>query len=306
MDRLKAMTTFVRIVEANSFSKAAETLALPRASISATLQNLESFLGTRLLQRTTRRLSLTPDGADYFDHCLRILAEIEAAETSFRGQSERSPQGRLRLALPGAAGRSLVLPLLPAFRELYPDIELNIGLNDRHVDLVQDGVDCALRIGALQDSSLVGRRIGTMHFVSAAAPSYSARHGLPRKLEELAQHHAVTHFSGRTGRAFDWDFQVDGQVVTVEMKGMVAVNDADAYLICGLNGLGLIQCAAYQARQHLASGALVEIFPQWKPVPMPISLIYPHTRLASPKLRAFVSWLTDVFKHNPEFAEQPG
>ncbi|WP_317203999.1 LysR family transcriptional regulator [Janthinobacterium sp.] len=305
MDRLKAMHTFVRIVEANSFSRAAETLNLPRASLTATLQNLEAFLGTRLLQRSTRRLSLTPDGADYFEQCVRILAEIERAEHSLRGQSVRSPQGRLRLDLPSGLGNHLILPRLPEFRRRYPDIELLITLGDRLVDLVQDGIDCALRIGHLQDSSLIGRRVGTLHFVTCAAPAYLAEHGAPASLEALGGHLAVSHFSGRTGRAIDWDFQIDGRVVALPMKSMVAVNNAEAYLNCGLSGLGMIQVARYQARAHLRSGALVELFPQWKPVPMPASLIYPDTRQASPKLRAFIDWLAELFGDDAEFALAP-
>ncbi|HAT33176.1 MAG TPA: LysR family transcriptional regulator [Janthinobacterium sp.] len=304
MDRLKAMQTFVRIVEANSFTRAAETLGLPRAALTASLQNLEAFLGTRLLQRSTRRLSLTPDGAEYFAHCVRILVEVEAAETAFRGQGGRGPQGRLRLDVPSALFRRLIVPRLAEFRRRYPDLELLVTMGDRLVDLIQDGVDCALRVGALRDSSLIGRRIGTMHFLCCAAPAYLLDRGTPPTLEALAGHLAVGHLSGSTGRAFDWDFQVDGRVLTVPMKSMVAVNDAEAYLSCGLNGLGLLQVARYQAREHVRSGALVELFAQWKPVPMPISLIYPGTRQASPKLRAVTDWLAELFGSDPEFDER--
>lgn len=166
------MQTFVRIVEANSFSKAAETLNLPCASLTATIKNLEAFLGTQLLQRTTRRLSLTPDGAEYFKSCLEILNVIDASELSFRGPDSKKPKGKLRVDLPGTVGRKLVIPHISQFHELYPEIELTISLTDRLVDITQEDIDCALRLRRLQDSALIGRQVGNMRFVTCAAPSY--------------------------------------------------------------------------------------------------------------------------------------
>lgn len=306
MDRLKAMQTFVRIVEASSFSKAAETLSLPRASVTATMQNLEAYLGTRLLHRTTRRIALTVDGEAYFDECLRILGAIDEAENAFRGQAAEGPSGKLRLDLPGALGRNVVLPRIGQFIALYPKIELVLSTGDRLIDLTREGVDCALRVGALQDSSLVGRQLGLMQFVTCAAPSYLDVHGSPRSIEDLDRHSTVVHLSGRTGRALDFDFVVDGRVVTVRMKGPVAVDDADAYVTCGLQGLGLIQAARYQLAAHLASGALVEVLPQWRPAAMPVSLLYPHGRSSAPKVRAFITWLADLFGQHPDFGDAAG
>lgn len=306
MDRLKAMQTFVRIVEASSFSKAAETLSLPRASVTATMQNLEAYLGTRLLHRTTRRIALTVDGEAYFEECLRILGAIDEAENAFRGQAAQEPGGKLRLDLPGALGRNVVLPRIGQFIALYPKIELVLSTGDRLIDLTREGVDCALRVGALQDSSLVGRQLGLMHFVTCAAPSYLDVHGSPRSIEDLDRHSTVVHLSGRTGRALDLDFVVDGRVVTARMKGPVAVDDADAYVTCGLQGLGLIQAARYQLAAHLASGALVEVLPQWRPAAMPVSLLYPHGRSSAPKVRAFITWLADLFGQHPDFGDAAG
>lgn len=300
MDKVKAMQTFVRIVEANSFSKAAETLGLPRAALTATMKKLEAFLGTQLLQRTTRRLSLTPDGAQYFQQCVEILGAIDAAEISFRGPEAKRPKGKLRVDLPGAVGRHLVLPRIAAFHAAYPELELAIGLTDRLVDLTQEGIDCALRVGHLQDSSMVGRQIGTMRFVTCAAPSYLARHGVPRALGDLPGHRSVVHFSGRTGRAFDCDFVVGGELVKVAISGPIAVNDADAYVCCALQGLGLVQAAIYQVRQHLESGALVRVLPDTPPSPMPISLLYPQGRMASPKLGAFAGWIGALLDGDPD------
>ncbi|WP_234484153.1 LysR family transcriptional regulator [Noviherbaspirillum pedocola] len=297
------MQTFVRIVEANSFSKAAETMNLPRASLTATMQNLEAYLGTRLLHRTTRRISLTPDGAGYYETCLRILGEIDEAENAFRAQAAHDPSGKLRLDLPGALGRNLVLPQLGRFMALYPRIELVLSLGDRLVDLTRQGVDCAVRVGSLQDSSLVGRQIGSMQFATCAAPSYLQRHGTPVGLDDLERHVAVVHLSGRTGRGLDMDFVVDGKVVPVKMNGRIAVDDADAYVSCGLQGLGLIQAARYQVAAHLASGALAEVLPQWRPAAMPVSLIYPQGRSSAPRVRAFIAWISEVFHQHPDFQD---
>lgn len=306
MDRLKAMQTFVRIVQANSFSKAAETMNLPRASLTTTLQNLEAYLGTRLLQRTTRRISMTPEGEDYFQKCLDILGQIDEAEEAFRAQTTRIPSGRLRVDLPGAVGRHVVVPSLSRFMDLYPQIELVVSLSDRLVDLTREGIDCALRVGALQDSSLVGRQIGSMQFVNCASPAYLQRHGVPLRMEDLERHQAVVHFSGRTGRAFDWDFLDEGKAVTVRTKGAISVDDADAYVLCGLQGMGLIQAARYQVGSHLASGALVEVLTEFRPVPMPVSLLYPHGRASALKVGAFIGWLAGIFGEHPDFQDGSG
>ena len=295
MDKIKAMQTFVRIVEANSFSKAAETLNLPRAALTATLQKLEAYLGTQLLQRTTRRLSLTPEGSDYFRHCIAILKAVDTAELAFRGPEAKKPRGLLRINLPNTVGRRLVVPHLAQFHAAYPDVQLQLSLTDRLVDLTQEGIDCALRVGALQDSAFIGRQIGQMRFVTCAAPSYLAQHGTPQSLAELATHRGIMHFSGRTGRAFDWDFLVENAVVRVQMAGPIAVNDADASVDCALQGLGLAQAAMYQVRHHLASGALVAVLPDSPPTPMPMSLLTPQGRLATPKLQAFSAWIAALF-----------
>lgn len=296
MDKVRAMQTFVRIVEANSFSKAAETLGLPRASLTATMQALEAFLGTQLLQRTTRRLSLTSDGAEYFRSCVEILGAIDASELAFRGPGAARPRGRLRVDLPGAVGRNLVLPHIAAFHALYPDVELVLSLTDRVIDLTQEGIDCALRVGQLQDSALIGRQVGTMRFITCAAPAYLERYGTPATIADLQHgHRAIVHFSGRTGRAFDWDFMVDKEVIKVPMDGPIAINDADANVSCALQGLGLSQAARYQVRGHLARGELVEVLGAWPPAPMPISLLYPQGRIASPKVHAFAGWAAALF-----------
>jgi LysR family transcriptional regulator for bpeEF and oprC len=299
VDRIKAMRTFVRIVEANSFSRAAESLGLPRASLSATMQNLEAYLGTKLLQRTTRSVSLTTDGAEFYARCVEILGAVEAAEARFRG-IEGAPRGRLRVELPGALGRRVVVPHLAAFHARYPGIELVVGLADRLADLTRDGIDCALRVGELEDSSLIARQVGSMRFVTCAAPVYLARHGVPRTLDELEGHRGVIHFSGRSGRPFDWDFSVEGRSVRRQLAGAVSVNDADAYVACGLQGLGLIQAATYMVQEHLARGALVAVLADFPGMPMPVSLVHPQGRMTTPKLRVFAEWVEALFAAEPE------
>lgn len=303
MDRLQAMQVFTRVVDTNSFTRAADTLNLPRASVTTIIQNLESFLGVRLLQRTTRRLNLTPDGAAYYERCVRILADIEETESAF-ADGAKGPRGKLRVDMPGSIGKMIVMPALPEFRQRYPDIDLMIGLGDKPVDLIAEGVDCVIRVGTLQDSSLVARRIGVFQGVTAASPAYFERYGEPQALEDLEKHIAVGYFSTRTGRVKDPSFIVNGQTVDVKMMTSVAVNDAEAYLACALENLGVIQIPRFMALPHLRAGRLREVLPQWQPLPKPISAVYPHNRHLSPKVRVFVDWVAELFERCPLLSGQ--
>ncbi|MGH8783370.1 LysR family transcriptional regulator [Paraburkholderia sp.] len=305
MDRLQAMQVFTRVVDTNSFTRAAETLDMPRASVTTIIQNLEAFLGVRLMHRTTRRLSLTPDGAAYYERCVRILADVEETEASFQSGNKK-PHGKLRIDMPGSLGKLIVIPSLCEFHTRYPDIDLQLGLTDRPVDLLQEGVDCVLRVGALQDSSLVARRIGLFEGVTCASPDYIQRAGMPQTLDDLEQHKAVNYFSSRTGRVLDWAFLVDGKEVEVKMKGIVSVNDADAYVTCGLEGFGLIQPARFMVLPALQSGKLVEVLPHLKPLPMPISAVYPHSKHLSSKVRVFVDWIAELFDRCPLLSGRAG
>ncbi|MEC5399005.1 LysR family transcriptional regulator [Uliginosibacterium sp. H1] len=298
MDRFQAMQVFTRVVDANSFTAAADSLGLPRTTVTTTIQGLEKRLNVRLLNRTTRRLSLTPDGAAYYDRCVRILADLEDTESSFLDVT-RGPRGRLRVDVPPTIGRQILIPYLCEFHTRYPDLELVIGMSDRPVDMVREAVDCVIRVGELQDSSMVARRIGTFQGVTCASPSYIARHGAPKTIEDLQQHKAVHYFSSRTGRNIDWDFVIDGEIVEVKMQGVVSVNDGDAYITCGVKGFGLIQPPRYMVADQLASGELVEVLPQWSPSPMPISAVYLHNRHLSPKVRVFVDWVAELFQQCP-------
>ena len=298
MDRFQAMQVFVRVVDANSFTRAADSLSLPRTTVTTIIQNLERLLGVRLLNRTTRRIGLTPDGAGYYQHCVRILADVEETEACFQEAALRL-KGRLRIDVPTSIGRLILIPALCDFHDKYPDVELVLGLGDRPVDMVQEAVDCVIRAGDLEDSSLVARRIGTLQTVTCAAPAYVARHGLPQTIEALRDHHAVHYFSSRTGRNCAWDFNVDGKHQEVDMQGAVAVNEAGAYLDCGLKGFGLIQVPRLYGAAPPAIGRADRSAAQWKPSATAISVLYPQSRQLSPKVRAFTDWVAELFAGCP-------
>jgi len=298
MDRFHAMQVFARVVEANSFTRAADSLNLPRTTVTTTIQSLERHLGVRLLNRTTRRLSLTPDGVSYYAHAQQILSDVEAAEACFQ-QSALRPQGKLRIDVPPSIGQLILVPALWEFHTKYPDIELVLGMSDRPVDLVQEAVDCVIRGGGLADSTLVARRLGELQFLTCAAPSYLARYGVPLTLESLKDHKALNYFASRSGRNFKWDFVVDSVVHEIEMTGLVSVNDWNAHMALALQGVGLIQTARFIALPHLQKGELIEVLPQWQPSLLPVSLLYPQSRQLSPKVRVFSDWVAELFMRCP-------
>jgi LysR family transcriptional regulator for bpeEF and oprC len=290
MDRLQAMKVFTRVVETSNFTRAADSLDLPRASVSIIIQRLEAHLKVRLLQRTTRRVSLTTDGAAYYERCVRILADVEETESSFASVA-RTPRGRLRIDMPVALGRSIVRAHIHNFHTRYPDIDLLLGFSNAPADPVQDGVDCAIRTGKLTDSSLVARRIGEYQSITCASPGYLERFGMPEIIGDLGQHVAVNYFSGHAGRIANLTFHVDNEAVSVRMKGGIAVNDADAYVESALEGIGLIQAPRFMTHPHLSSGRLVEILPAHRPLPTPVYATYPNNRHLLPTVRVLVDWL---------------
>ncbi|MGF6918922.1 LysR family transcriptional regulator [Paraburkholderia sp. 40] len=294
IDRITAMRTFIRIVDTNSFTRAAESLNIPRATATTIVQNLEALLGTALLVRTTRRLSITPEGAAYYERCAQILADIDELEASLRNSTDNLT-GRLRIEMPSAVASAIVLPSLDEFHTRYPDLDLAIGVSNRTVDLVSEAIDCSIQLGELPDSNLVARQLGTLDQVTCASPAYLARHGTPADLDDLRAHVAVNCVSPHSGRECDFDFEVGGEARKVKLNGFVQVSDEQAYLTCGLQGLGMIQPARIAAQPYLDSGLLHEVLPQWKPVPMPVSVAYVKNRRVSPRVRAFVDWLAELF-----------
>jgi len=298
MDRFQAMQVFTRVVEANSFTRAADALSLPRTTVTTIIQNLEKHLSVRLLNRTTRRLSLTPDGAAYYKHSVRILAEVEETESYLQDMAGH-PQGRLRIDVTPSIGTMMLIPALCDFHTRYPDVELAIGMSDRKVDLVQDAVDCVIRGGELEDSSLVARRLGTIELITCASPAYIERYGMPQTVDDLETHHQAVHYFLGPGRRYGWDFIVDGQLRHVDPPGIVSVNEWSAYLACGVQGFGIIQTARFMALPYIQKGQLVEVLPQYRRAPKPISLLYLQSRQLSPKVRAFSDWVAELFAKCP-------
>ncbi|ENU07899.1 hypothetical protein F997_03351 [Acinetobacter calcoaceticus NIPH 13] len=294
VDLFHAMKVFNKVVETNSFSLAADSLGLPRASVTTTIQAIEKHLQVRLLNRTTRKISLTPDGAVYYDRTARILADVADVESSFHDH-ERGPRGRLRIDVKASIGRRILIPMLCDFHARYPDIELVIGMSDRPVDLVGEGVDCVIRSGQLKDSSLIARRIGTIQHVTVAAPSYLIKYGVPLTINDLQNHRVVHYFNSRTGRNIDWDFIIDDVIQSISVQGRVSVNDGDSYVGLAVQGCGLIQCPRFMVAEHLELGTLKEVLAEWRPAPMPISAVYLQNRHLSPKVRVFVDWVAELF-----------
>ncbi|WP_254926595.1 LysR family transcriptional regulator [Janthinobacterium sp. PC23-8] len=288
------MQVFLRVVESRSFVRAAETLSMPASSVTAIIKRLEKHLQTRLLNRSTRNLSLTPEGERYFHRCRDILDLIADTEASLQGSGGR-PQGRLRVDMPGGLAHAVILPQLWQFQQRYPDIYLLIGVNDRQVDLIQENVDCVIRTGSLEDSTLVARRLGELRWITCAAPSYLAEHGIPETVEALQGHRAVHYFSSTMRRGSDLRFIEDSVSIAVPVPGAVAVNDTALYVKLCLDGHGLIQLAEILVSEQLGSGALVEVLADRRPAPVPVSLLYPHHRFLSPAMRAFTDWTAGLF-----------
>ena len=295
MDRIDAMRLFTRIVELGSFSAAAEDQGLPRATATHTIQQLERRLGVRLLQRTTRQVSPTLDGQAYYERCLRLLADLEETE-SFLGEAAANPKGKLRVDLQATLAANFLFPDLQAFCRRYPGIALEIGTGDRLVDLVKEGVDCVLRGGEPKDSAMVARRVATMPQVTCASADYIREHGRPRTLEAFRQHQAVNYFSTATGKRSPFEFQVDGNVQTMTLKGRVAVTSVEAYHACCVQGFGFIQAPRYNLQRQLTAGTLVEVLAKYPPPPMPVSVLYPHHRQLSPRVRVFIDWIVERLK----------
>jgi len=304
MNKLQAMEVFVQVVDGGGFTRAAEALQLPKATVSTLVASLEQALAVKLLHRTTRQVTVTADGAAYYERCLRILADVKDAEESI-SRTRLSPSGRLRVDAPTGLSGDIVVPALPDFFERYPDISLELGSSDRLVDLVEEGVDCAIRAGVLANSSLIARRVGILSFIACAAPSYLERYGMPRHPNELERHRCVNYFSSKTGRIFPWDFNRNGERIELPLPGAIALNDSNSYVQAGLAGLGVLLMADFQARPHIESGALVPVLTEWSTDSIPIHVVYPQNRHLSAKVRVFVEWVADLFAAHPAMRLRP-
>ncbi len=288
MDRLDQYRAFIQVAEMGSFIKAAHALGIPRASISAAIRKLEASMGARLLHRTTRQVRLTADGVQLLERVRLVLAEAEEIDHMFHA-SQRKVAGRLSVDMPSRIARRLVAPALPGLLRRYPGLQLALGSTDRTIDLVHEGVDCAVRVGALQDSSLVMRPVGKLALINCASPDYLREHGLPADPDDLAKGHwSIGYASSALGRESPWEYLVSGKEQQLPMPSRVIVNNAESYIACCVAGLGLIQIPRYDVLHLLKSGELVEVMPEFLAPAMPVSLIYPHRRQRSRRLNAFI------------------
>jgi len=303
IDRFRSMEVFTRVVELGSFSGAALALQMPKGRVTTVIQELEGHLGVRLLNRTTRRVSLTDDGAMFHQHAQAMLQQVHEVEGALR-QSVGVPSGRLRVDVAAAIGRHVIAPALPDFCSRYPGIVLELGSSDRPVDLLAEGYDCVVRGGDVHDESLVGRLLGRLPVLTCAAPSYLAAHGTPQTLDDLPRHRFVNFYSPRDGHLFPFDFYRDGERHQVRGEHAVACNDADTYIATGVAGLGLMQtpCSRVVAR-HLAEGRLVRVMEAWDAGSLPVTLLYARNRHLAAKVRAFSDWMAELFR--TEFADVP-
>ena len=299
MDRIDLFRIFTRVVDCASFTRAADTLGMPRSSVSAAVAELEARIGARLLHRTTRKVAPTQDGTAFYDRCLRVIADVEETEALFRRDGAR-PAGKLRVDVPGRIGRLIVAPALGDFLDAYPDIDVTLGVTDRAVDLIEEGVDCVLRVGPLADSDMIARTIGTLPLINVASPAYLDRHGTPRTPDDLSEHHAVNYASPSSGRVEPWEWCDGGAVRALPMRARVTVNSAEASIACCLAGLGLIQIPAYDVRRHILAGDLIEILPDHRAEPLPMTLLYPHRQHLSRRVQVFADWLEALLKRSIE------
>ena len=302
MDRFDAMQAFARVVEAGSFTKAAETLHMSKTSVTQLVQQLEARLRVKLLNRTTRKVNVTADGAAYYERVVRLLGDMDDAETSLSGASA-SPRGRLRVDVPSPLARLILVPALPAFHARYPDIQFDMGVSDRMVDLIGENVDCVVRGGELADQSLMARRVGDLQLGVYAAPSYLERAGSPSHPRELENsHHRVVGFHWpRTGKVLPYTLhRQGGESIQVQGRYVLAVDDGNAYLAAGLAGLGVLWLPDYMSDAHVARGELVPLFEGWRLDPMPIYVAFPPNRHVSAKLRVFIDWVAALMaQHAP-------
>lgn len=307
MDRFDALRAFVRVVEAGSFTKAALTLHMSKTTVTQLVQQLEARLGARLLHRTTRQVTVTTEGAVYYERVVRVLSDLEEADNGLIGDSS-TPVGRLRVDVPSPFARLILMPALPDFHRRYPGIQLDMGVSDRVVDVIGDSVDCVLRGGEVTVPSLIARRIGKLQMGVYAAPDYLRSAGTPEHPSELeGPQHFIVGFlrsSTGTGTVAPMALRRGGkgaaeEAVEVGGRYIVSSDDGNAYLAAGLAGMGALWLPRYMADPHAARGELLRLFGDWRIEPMPMYLAYPPTRHVSPRLRAFMGWIDELMAALP-------
>ncbi|MBI6912017.1 LysR family transcriptional regulator [Pseudomonas sp. SIMBA_059] len=304
MDRFDAMQAFVRVVETGSFTKAAATLHMSKTSVTQLVQQLEARLRVRLLNRTTRKVNITADGAAYYERVIRLLADMDDAETSLSSAST-APRGRLRVDVPSPLARMVLIPALPGFYARYPEIQLTMGVSDRIIDIIGENIDCVVRGGEITDQSLVARHVGDLKLGIYATPDYLQRLGRPAHPHELedGRHSTVGFLWSRTGKALPYTLQRGEEIIEVQGRPLLITDDGNAYLAAGLAGLGVLWLPQYMAKPHLASGELLPLFEEWQMEPMPMYLAFPPNRHVSTKVRVFIDWVIELMaEHAPVVA----
>jgi DNA-binding transcriptional LysR family regulator len=295
MDNLTGMRGFAMVVETGSFTRAAELLKMPKSTLTKAIQTLEAHLRIKLLNRTTRRVVVTPDGAAYYERLIRVLDEFDDLNGSV-ASAQSSPSGRLRVEMGGPIAQEIVIPALPEFQERYPDIRIELTISDRQADLIGENVDCVIRAGNLHDPSLIARRLADIAIITCAAPSYLARYGRPTDPFELeAQHQVVSYMNARTGQFLPFDFTRDGKKVEVRCRSKLAVGEGITYVSAALAGLGIIQVPSFLVRDAIATGALMTVLDDWVSEARPLYLVYPPNRHMSVRLRTFIEWVVPLF-----------
>jgi len=295
MDRIAAMTAFVRVVEAGTFTKAADTLHLPNATVTRLIQALEEDLKIRLLHRTTRSVTVTPEGAAYYERVVRLLADLADIESSAK-QSLASPSGRVRIETAAALAATVIVPALGEFYRSYPNVEIELGVGNRHADLVAEGIDCAVRVGELTEQFLVARRIGEFQFSTCAAPALVAPNGKPATPENLRSFATIGMSSSQPGRPLPFRFAKGQENLELSLAHRLVVNDTNTYVSAGLSGLGIMQVPTYCVHAALADGRLVEVLDDWSTGTIPVHVIYPPNRYVSAKVRVFIDWIVALFE----------
>ncbi|MCC8486170.1 LysR family transcriptional regulator [Xanthomonas campestris pv. raphani] len=293
MDTMDTLRAFLRVAELGSFTRAAETLGLPKASVSTAVQRLEASLGTQLLHRTTRRVQLTADGTAFYQRSRDLLDDMDELQGMFQ-RDYNQLRGRLRVDMSAGIARQFVIPALPAFLAQHPQLEIEISGTDRRVDLVREGFDCVVRVGTVEDTSLVGRPLGVLRIINVASAQYLAQRGVPQTFEDLAQHDLVHYVSTLGQRSPGFEYHDGAQYHWLPMRGPVTVNNGDAYLAAARAGLGIIQAPASPLQAYLDSGALVEVLAQMAPEPMPVTLLYAQRRHLPQRVRLFMDWIAQV------------
>ena len=295
MDHLLALRVFVRIADTGTFVRAAESLKLPPSRATKLIQELESRLGVKLLHRTTRRVSVTSEGAAYYERAVRVINDVDEMD-GFVANERALPKGRLRIDVPSILANTILIPALPAFRSRYPDIEVSLGVSDRNIDLIGDGVDCVIRGNPLPASSLIARRIAELDYVTCASSSYVKAHGAPSHPRQLEQRHVIyNNSSPLTGKPFPLLFNRGGEEIKVEGRTMVIVNESTAHMTGLVAGLGVGQTFEYLARPHFKTGALRQLLKSWGRPRHPVHVMYPPNRHLNAKVRVFVDWAIEVF-----------